>query len=251
MEEFDEQYLNSLIQEALKDKGNSQSHPFATMHIGHGESDLLSIISKRLTDYLPESSIVSFLQEVRTDLVARKSRLTIKDLHTSVINCRKCVISSKPELPKWNSSNPEVVTVIESPSVDPQSINFLVDSIKSVGFKSDQLCLTYVNRCPKQEKYTNQEIINCTPYLHSELQLLSPKVIVTMGSLSTSALLGSDIKIKDYRGNQMWLGYWHIMPTYSPAYAARSESASEQFVADLARVYKYIQLTDNKLNNNI
>lgn len=240
MEEFDEQYLNSLIQEALKEKGTSQSHPFAAMHIGYSESDLLSVLSERLTDYLPESSIVSVMQEVRTDLVARKSKLTTKDLHTITKNCKKCALSTVPELPKWNVTDPEVVIIIESPSMDPQAIGFLVDKVKSAGFKSDQLCLTYVNRCPKTSKYESKEILNCSPYLHTELQLLSPKIIVPMGSLPTSVLLGTDIKIKDYRGNLIWLGYWPVVPMYSPSYAARAEVPTQQFAADLALVHKYI-----------
>jgi DNA polymerase len=240
MEEFDEELLNSLIQEALKEKGKTDSHPFSNIHIGYGESDLLQIISERLTDYLPESSVNSFLQEVRTDLVARKSNLTIKQLHTITKNCKKCAFNAVPELPKWNSFNPEVIIIIESPSMDPQSIGFLVDKIKSAGFKSDQLCLTYVNRCPKKSKYEPKEIINCSPYLHSELQLLSPKIIVPMGSLPTSVLLGTDIKIKDYRGNLIWLGYWPVIPMYSPSYAARSEVPTQHFEADLSQIYKYI-----------
>lgn len=240
MEEFSEDELNSLIKEALKEKGDNQSNPFATNYLGHGDSDLLQVLSKRLADYLPESSVNSLLHEARIDLVARKSKSTLKDLHTTVLNCRKCAMSSKPELPKWNVTNPEVVIVIESPSIDSSSVGFLVDKVKSVGFKSDQLCLTYVNRCSKSSKYENQEIINCTPYLHSELQLLSPKAIVPMGALALSVLLGTEVKIKDYRGNQVWLGYFNIMPTYSPGYAVRSEVTSQHFVSDLANVYKYI-----------
>jgi DNA polymerase len=240
MEEFNEDYLNSLIQDALKGKGNDQSHPFAVNHLGYGDSDLLSVVAKRLTDYLPESSIDSFMQEMRVDLVSRKSTFTIKDLHTVILNCRKCAISSRPELPKWNSKNPDVAIVIESPSIDSQSIGFLVDKIKNVGFRSDQLCLTYVNRCPKQSKYDNKEIVNCSPYLHSELQLLQPKVIALMGSLVSSVVLGTEVKIKDYRGNLTILGYWTLMPMYSPGYALRSEFMTEQFTSDLVQVYKYI-----------
>lgn len=240
MPDFDEDNLNSLIQEALTEKGTSQSHAFAVNHLGHGDSQLLSVVAKRLSDYLPESSIDAFLHELRVDLVSGKSKSTIRDLHTVVLNCRKCAIASKPELPKWNSISPKVVIVIESPSLDSNSIGFLVDKIKQVGFKSDQLCLTYVNRCPKNVKYENQEVINCAPYLHSELQLLRPSVIITMGSLATSVLLGTEVKIKDYRGNLTALGYWMVMPMYSPGYASKFESMTEQFIADLVQVYKYI-----------
>lgn len=240
MNDFNEEDLNSLIEEALKQKGSSQTNPFASIHVGHGESDLLSIISKKAFDYLPESSVVSLMQDVRSELVARKSNYTLKDLHTVVKNCRKCNFSTKPELPKWNVKDPEVAIIIESPSIDPDSINYLIDKIKLAGFNSTQLCLTYVNRCSKFGKYENQEVLNCSSYIHSELQLLSPKVIVPMGALACSVLFGTDIKIKEYRGNLVWLGYWPVMPMYSPSYAMRTDSMSEQFSFDLSSVYKYI-----------
>jgi uracil-DNA glycosylase family 4 len=241
MEEFDEAYLDSLIKEALDDKGTSQMHPSSGMHLGFAESDLMSLVYDKLTNHFPESSLNSFFQEFRSDLVARKVSLSIKDLHTVTRNCRKCSLSSTAELPKWNVTDPDVLIILESPNIQSDAVDLLVSKVKSSGFTSSQLCLTYVNRCPKPGKYENNEIINCSPYLHTEIQILNPKVIVPMGSLVTSVLLNSDIKIKDYRGNLMWLGYWPIVPTYSPAYALRSgASALQNFENDLSYVYKFI-----------
>jgi len=240
-EEFDEQYLDSLIQEALSDKDKSQMHPSSGMHLGFAESDLVALMYGKLTSYFPQSSLNSFFQNFRSDLTSRKVSLSLKDLHTIVKNCKKCSLSLPAQLPKWNTVNPDVLVILESPSMQSDAIDLLVQKIKSAGFVPTQMCLTYVNRCPKFGKYDNKEIINCSPYLHTEIQLINPKVIVPMGSLVTSVLLSSNIKIKDCRGNLMWLGYWPIVPTYSPSYVLRSSSAALQnFENDLSYVHKFI-----------
>jgi len=240
-EEFDEAYLASLIEEALGDKGNNQMHPSSGMHLGFAESNLMSLVYDKLTKYFPESNLNSFFQDFRSDLTSRKVSLSIKELHTITKNCKKCSLLSAAELPKWNVVDPDVLIILESPNIQSDAVDLLVKKIKSIGFTSSQMCLTYVNRCPKYGKYENKEIINCSPYLHNEIQLLNPKVIVPMGSLVTSVLLNSDIKIKDYRGNLVWLGHWPIIPTYSPSYALRSGStALQSFENDLSYVYKFI-----------
>jgi hypothetical protein len=57
--------------------------------------------------------------------------------------------------------------------------------------------------------------------LHTEIQLLNPKLIVCLGGVPSSVLFGTDIKIKDIRGQIMWLGYWPILTTYSPNYVLK------------------------------
>lgn len=235
MDNFDEKELESLIQEALSTSTSSSSNPFSTLHLGMAETDILESIHKRFSKKVIESEVNEIFQEVRTDILSRKISLTTQDLHTITKNCRKCSIDSDSELPKWNVENPDIVIVIENPSISLESIQLLIDSLKDAGLSSQQLCLTYINRCPVRRKYDNQEIINCSPYLHTELQLLNPKLILCLGALPSSVLFGSEIKLKDIRGNIIWLGYWPILTTYSPSYVIKSSSFESSHVADSFR----------------
>lgn len=241
MEEFSEEFLASLIDEALNEKGVSKLKPSSGLHLSLAETDFMQIAFQALAKKMPISEASEAIQDMRDELLTRVVSMSITDLHTVTNNCNKCKIDSSAELPKWNVKNPDLVIIIESPSLDPNAISFMVDSIKQSGFSSDQLCLTYVNRCPKKFKYESQEVINCSPYLHSELQILNPKLTMTMGGLSTSVLLGTEVKIKDYRGNIVWLGGWPILPTYSPGYVLRSGGSSAQhFVDDLVQAYEFV-----------
>ena len=238
--EFSQEDLDKLIQEALS-SDVSKFRPNSGLYMGLLDSDMLELLYNHLSNKLPDSQISSIFKDLREDLLSRKFHSSIKDLHTVTLNCRKCGIpSTTPELPKWNVTNPEVVFVADSPSLDQESVNFFLASLKSAGFQSSSVCLTYVNRCPVRRKYTNQEVFNCSPYLHAELQLLNPSLIVTLGSVPLISLLNADVKLKDYRGNIAWLGNWPILPTYSPIYAIKNgQQYQDQFISDIKSSFNF------------
>jgi uracil-DNA glycosylase family 4 len=241
MEDFDELDLQKLIENALSQ--TEDHHPFGSSeaYLGFAETDILSLIYSRLENRMAISEITQLFHDIRVDILSRKISTNIKDLHTVTKNCRKCKIDSVPELPKWNVENPDVVIVVDSPSISPEAITLMVNAFKEAGFSSDQLCLTYVNRCPVRRKYEEQEVINCSPYLHLELQLLNPKLILCLGATPASVLFGSQIKIKETRGNIMWLGYWPILVTYSPMYILKSGgNTPEHFSIDIKQAYDFI-----------
>ena len=238
--EFNQDDLDSLIKEALSVPLNPL-HPKSGMHVGFMETDMLELLSGHLSNKIPLSAISEIYQDLRLDLLSRKSNHQIKDLHTVILNCRKCEMQqTTPELPKWNVKNPDVLFITDNPSLDSDSVSFFLSSLKEAGFESSNVCLTYVNRCPVKRKYTNQEVFNCSPYLHNEIQLLNPKLIVTLGSVPLISLLGLDVKLKEYRGNLTWLGYWPIIPTYSPIYAVRNgQNFQEQFLSDIKSAHNF------------
>jgi DNA polymerase len=238
--EFSQEELDELIKEALSSDKN-QLQPSSGLYMGLLDSDMLQILYSHLSNKLPDSQISSIFKDLRNDLLSRKFNSSIKDLHTVTLNCRKCQISgTTPELPKWNVTNPEVVFVADSPSLDQESVNFFLNSLKSAGFQSTSVCLTYVNRCPVRRKYSNQEVFNCSPYLHAEIQLLNPSLIVTLGSVPLVSMLSTDVKLKDYRGNIVWLGSWPILPTYSPIYAIKNgQSYQDQFISDIKSSFNF------------
>jgi uracil-DNA glycosylase len=71
--------------------------------------------------------------------------------------------------------------------------------------------------------------------------LLNPKLILCLGATPASVLFGSQIKIKETRGNIMWLGYWPILVTYSPMYILKSGgNTPEHFSIDIKQAYDFI-----------
>jgi uracil-DNA glycosylase family 4 len=87
------------------------------------------------------------------------------------------------------------------------------------------------NRDPKAE-----EIAACRPYLSSQLDLISPQVVVTLGNFATKLLLETDVGITKLRGRSYPMGRWQLVPTYHPAAALRSGGVVvAEMRADLVR----------------
>jgi hypothetical protein len=112
--EFNQDDLDSLIKEALSSPSNPL-HPKSGMHVGFMETDMLELLSGHLSNKIPLSAISEIYQDLRLDLLSRKSNHQIKDLHTVILNCRKCEMQqTTPELPKWNVKNPKAkVTLVK------------------------------------------------------------------------------------------------------------------------------------------
>lgn len=75
------------------------------------------------------------------------------------------------------------------------------------------------NRDPRQD-----EIDACADYLRSQLRLIDPKVVVTLGNFSSKLLLRTDTGITRLRGEAYrWWGRF-LVPTFHPAAALRGSA---------------------------
>ena len=77
-------------------------------------------------------------------------------------------------------------------------------------------CRPPENRDPKQE-----EIDSCRPYLKKQLELIKPKVIITLGNFSTRLLLETKTGITKLRGRIYEYSGSSLIPTFHPAAALR------------------------------
>ncbi len=77
-------------------------------------------------------------------------------------------------------------------------------------------------------KPTTDEMATCIPYLHEQIDLIRPRVLVALGATAVEGLLGKTIGITKLRGT--WKTYRGIplMPTYHPAYLLRNQAMSEK-----------------------
>lgn len=238
--EFSQSVVEELIQEALE--GPSSKAPERSYgQLGFLETDLVSSIFSALENKLSNASFLEVLQNARLDTIANQNSIKITDLHTVTHNCRKCSFNSNvtPQLPKWNVTNPDIVFILETSNIDQQSSAILVDALKKAGFNSDKVCLTYLLRCPTKSVEPSY-IDNCISYLHSEIQIMNPKLICTVGATVLGALLNTEVKIKEYKNKITWLGSWPILPLYSINYVLKSgDSALQALQSDINQAYQF------------
>ncbi len=115
--------------------------------------------------------------------------------------------------------------------------------LKGMGLAQDEaavLLLTKCRPCAGVAPAKDHEL-SFLPYLHRYLQLMRPKVIVTLGANTTNALLGTQMPISKLRGQfRLYAGKTALMPTFHPAYLLKAPSAKRDVWFDLKQVLQHL-----------
>jgi DNA polymerase len=137
----------------------------------------------------------------------------------------------------FGDGNPEadVVFVGEAPGQreDEQGVPFvgrsgqLLDQLLGeVGLERRDVYIANVVKCrpPNNRDPRPDEIEACKGYLSEQLQLINPKVVVTLGNFSSKLLLKTETGITRVRG--MAYEWWgrYLVPTFHPAAALRGSA---------------------------
>ena len=88
------------------------------------------------------------------------------------------------------------------------------------------------NRDPKPD-----EIASCRPYLEQQIELIGPRVIVTLGNFATKLLLDTTDGITKVRGRTYSYGTATLVPTFHPSAALQGGGSDvvAKMRADLVR----------------
>ncbi len=109
--------------------------------------------------------------------------------------------------------------------------------LKEVGLEREKIYITNVVKCrpPGNRVPTNQEMTACSHFLLAQIQIVNPKVIVTLGATALSFFLERKVSITKMRGKLIdWIGGKYIFPTFHPSYLLRNRSTGPGSPYDLA-----------------
>ena len=92
-------------------------------------------------------------------------------------------------------------------------------------------------RPPGNRNPTPEELALCAPFLHRQVELVAPKLLVTLGNVPTQALFSTTQGITRMRGQwkTLSIGDWTgpVLPTLHPAFLLRTPSAKAQAWKDM------------------
>ncbi|EEF62160.1 uracil-DNA glycosylase [Pedosphaera parvula] len=170
------------------------------------------------------------------------------DLRSRAMSCVKCAhlaASRKNVVFGVGSIDAQLMFVGEAPGADEdeqgepfvgKAGQLLTKIIQTMGLQRGDVYIANILKCrpdtPGQSagnrKPTSEEMATCIPYLHEQIDLIRPKVLVALGATAVEGLLGKTVGITKLRGT--WNTYRGIplMPTYHPAYLLRNQAMSEK-----------------------
>jgi DNA polymerase len=101
--------------------------------------------------------------------------------------------------------------------------------IAAMGLRREDVYIANIVKCrpPGNREPAPDEVATCTPYLQRQLEIIRPKVIVTLGLPSLKYMM-SDPKLTMGRSRGTWREWRGIklMPTFHPAYILRNYTES-------------------------
>ena len=170
------------------------------------------------------------------------------DLRQRAMACVKCerlAAARQNVVFGVGSIDAELMFVGEAPGADEDrqgepfvglAGQLLTKIIQAMGLTRDKVYIANILKCrpdtPGQtsgnRKPTPEEMQTCIPFLHEQIDLIRPQVLVALGATAVEGLLGKTIGITRLRGT--WKTYRGIplMPTYHPAYLLRNQAISEK-----------------------
>ena len=96
-------------------------------------------------------------------------------------------------------------------------------------------------RPPGNRNPEPQEALQCEPYLHRQIELIRPKLIVALGKVAAANLLATDASVASMRGKVHRYRGTPLIVTYHPAYLLRNLPDKAKAWVDLCFAVRTMQ----------
>jgi len=198
-------------------------------------------------DSLPMSS--KFPVDSHIEFSVGKNDL-LKNLREEIGDCHRCKLSRgrKNIVFGTGSADSGLMFIGEAPGKeeDIQGEPFVGEAgilltklIEKMGFKRDSVYIANIIKCrpPLNRDPEEDEIISCRVFLDKQIDIIAPKIIITLGRIALQTLMNNDkIRITAARGTFFEYKGIPVMPTFHPAYLLRNPKDKWLTWADVQKV---------------
>ena len=115
----------------------------------------------------------------------------------------------------------------------------LVKMIENVLTKRiEDVYITHAVKCKPLGTNTpsKSEFNSCKPYLYKQIEMIKPKVVMTLGEEAYKLLSGDDTPFEQVRGQKINFGDYIIIPIFHPQYLLRNPSMKGETLSDLKTI---------------
>jgi DNA polymerase len=160
---------------------------------------------------------------------------SLEALAAMVAACTKCALAQTRThvVPGEGNARAQLVLVGEAPGATEDETGrpfvgraglLLNDILKAIGLAREEVFICNVLKCrpPGNRDPEPLEVAACSPYLHRQLELIRPKVILALGRPAANTLLGTTASLGELRGKLHRYRGIPLIATYHPAALLRN-----------------------------
>jgi DNA polymerase len=178
--------------------------------------------------------------------------MPLAELEVAVSGCERCGLHAGRTRTVFGTGDPQARCMIigEAPGAEEdrrgepfvgRAGQLLNAMLRAIGMSREAVYITNIVKCrpPKNRDPKPEEMVACSAYLHRQIALIRPRVILAVGRVAAQHLTGSTSPIGRMRGQSY--AYENgdtgvpIVVTYHPAYLLRSPLEKRKSWEDLRR----------------
>jgi len=180
----------------------------------------------------------------------------LTELYEDVANCQECILAQgrKNSVPGEGPENAEIVFIGEGPGFheDQQGRpfvgaagNLLEELLESIGLRREDVYICNVIKCrpPGNRDPSPEEIEACKKFLDRQVEIISPRMIVTLGRISMERYFPG-AKISQIHGQPRKIGGTIHYPMYHPAAALHQPKWRQVVKDDMSRIPQLLAQSD-------
>lgn len=165
-----------------------------------------------------------------------KTKQTVLDaLRRDIGDCRKCKLFNGRKTLVFGEGNPDasIMFIGEGPGYEEdiqgrpfvgEAGKMLTRLIIKLGLNRADVYIGNIVKCrpPMNRDPEEDEIKACMPVIEKQIEIISPKAIISLGRIASHALLGEKTPITRLRGQFRDYKGIPLMPTFHPSYLLRN-----------------------------
>lgn len=168
-------------------------------------------------------------------------------LHSMISDCHLCDLSKSRTQSMGGSGNPDahlmIIDAYVSVNDDATNSYYSGRSGESLGkmienvlkLRKEDVYITHAVKCKPLGTNTpsKSEFASCKSYLYKQIELIKPKVIMTLGADAYRLLTDDDTPFEQIRGHKVNYGDYTVVPIFHPQFLLRNPSLKSDTLSDL------------------
>ena len=179
----------------------------------------------------------------------------IKELNIKMALCKNCSLHKErlKICPGDGDLNADIMMIGEGPGRTEDKTGrvfsgaageYLDELLLGIGLRHEDVFLCNVIKCraPDNRDPLLSEITKCNPFLNKQIEIINPKLIVTLGRFSSGKFFAQS-EIKRLRGIPCWRNSRWIYPIYHPAAGLHNSELRPKIFEQFGKIPQILKAT--------
>ena len=180
----------------------------------------------------------------------------LTDLYAQIQSCQKCALAQGRGLavPGEGPETSQIMFIGEAPGYHENRLGrpfvgaagkFLEELLDSIQMRREEVYICNVIKCrpPNNREPLPNEIETCRPYLDRQIELIRPRLIVTLGRYSMAKFLPK-ASISKIHGKPTKFGDLLVLPLFHPAAALHQPKYRSDIEQDILKIPQILAQAD-------